>query len=158
MGGTKCARSGATRLEGMSGGCGGPTCELAAQQLHPEGAVPPAHLGVQPDVLSLDGRCEGVGVRGVVVHVPAEHLPGEAFAQRKVSGGSPQSQRVPVSQKHLCCSVCARFSPGCSCFSASSAQHKFPQQNDLPWCCTVLGLPPVLIEGLCFVTPRNCSS
>lgn len=78
-------------LEGRAGGCGGPTCELAAQQLHPEGAVPPAHLGVQPDVLSLDGRREGVGVRGVVVHVPAEHLPGKSVCT-KVSGGSLESQ------------------------------------------------------------------
>lgn len=37
------------------------TCELAAQQLHAQGAVPPADLGVNAHVLRLHGRCEGVG-------------------------------------------------------------------------------------------------
>lgn len=37
------------------------TCELTAEQLHAQGAVPPADLGVNAHVLRLHGRCEGVG-------------------------------------------------------------------------------------------------
>lgn len=97
---------------GGQGALGVPTCELTAQQLHPEGAVPPAHLGVQPDVLGLDGRREGVGVRGVVVHVAAEHLRGSKFAKLKKK--IKRVRRIPgVSEKH--CSVCEGFYPNCSC-------------------------------------------
>ena len=50
------------------------TCEFAAQQLHAQGAVSSTDLGVDAHVLTLDGRGEGVGGGGVVVHVAAENL------------------------------------------------------------------------------------
>lgn len=149
-GGTKRARSGAAGRGGGRGGCGNPTCELAAQQLHPEGAVPPAHLGVQPHVLRLDGRREGVGVRGVVVHVPTEHLQGSKVCTKKCVrslAGVPCPQSICV-----VLTVHVRFSPNSSRFSTSSARHKF-FGNVLPLCHIVASLPPVPSRGL--VTPRN---
>lgn len=53
------------------------TCELAAQQLHPESAVASADLGVNPYVLGFDGRREGVSRRRVVINVPTEYLAGD---------------------------------------------------------------------------------
>lgn len=85
-----------------AGGSGGPTCEFTAQQLHPEGAVPPAHLGVQPDVLGLDGRREGVGVRGVVVHVPAEYLWGSKVCTIKKKIQKCQEDPWSVSKVLFC--------------------------------------------------------
>lgn len=135
---------------GMAGGCGDPTCELAAQQLHPEGAVPPAHLWVQPDVLSLDGRREGVGVRGVVINVPAEHLRGRR-AQKKMSGWSPSEFSC---LKTTCFVLSVEGFPQIAAVLVLPVS-KFSQQNVPAWCHIVMGLPPLPKRGPCLVTPRK---
>ncbi len=53
------------------------TRELTTQELHAESAVSPAHLRVDPHILSLDRRGEGVGKWSVVINIPTEDLEGE---------------------------------------------------------------------------------
>lgn len=50
------------------------TWQLAAEQLHAQGAVPPADLGVNAHVLGFNWRGEGAGGRSVIIDVPSENL------------------------------------------------------------------------------------
>ena len=51
-----------------------PTCEVTAQQFHAQGAVSPAELGVNADVLGFDWWREGVGHGRPAVCVAMEKL------------------------------------------------------------------------------------
>lgn len=50
------------------------TCQLTTQELHAKSAVSPAHLWIDPHILSFDWRGKGVGKWSVVINIPTEDL------------------------------------------------------------------------------------
>lgn len=62
------------------------TWQLAAEQLHAQGAVPPADLRVNAHVLGFNRRGEGAGGRSVVIDVPSENL-WRRKGQEQLGGG-----------------------------------------------------------------------
>lgn len=69
------------------------TWQLAAEQLHTQGAVPPADLGVNADVLGFDRRGEGAGGWSVVIDIPSENL-WWRIEQKQTGGGRGEGRLV----------------------------------------------------------------